>query len=124
VLINSSRALNRAHCFKGADLNLKGADLNLQARFFEKGVRPGPGDQFLFANYPAGAFNQGRKDVEGAAAEPHRVVVLEQAPERGGRGRTRGCFRPPPLPADQSHPSSNLARFAGLYWRRRHMWLK
>jgi hypothetical protein len=56
-------------------------------------LRPSPTYQFLFADYLAGAFDQSSQDVEGAAAEPHRLVALEQEtllckePERAKRDR-------------------------------------
>ena len=60
----------------------QGADLNLQIRFFDEGLRPDAGDQFLLADHLAGAFDQSGQNVEGAAAEPHRLVALEQEPLR------------------------------------------
>ena len=60
----------------------QGAHLNLQVRFFDERLRPGSGDQFLLADHLAGAFDQGGQDVKGAAAEPHRLVALEQEPLR------------------------------------------
>ena len=60
----------------------QGADLNLEICFFNVGLRPGPGDQFLFADHLAGAFDQSGQDVKGAAAQPHRLVALEQKPLR------------------------------------------
>jgi hypothetical protein len=54
------------------------ADLNPQIRFLDERLRPSPSYQFLFADYLAAAFDQSSQDVEGAAAEPHRPVVLEQ----------------------------------------------
>jgi hypothetical protein len=39
---------------------------------------PGSGYQLILANYLAGAFHQGAQDVKGAAAEPHRLVALQQ----------------------------------------------
>src|SRR6266481_1742213 len=56
------------------------AHLNLEIRFFDVRFRPGSRDQFLSANYLAGALDQSRQNVEGAAAEPHRLVALEQKP--------------------------------------------
>src|SRR5689334_25437160 len=60
----------------------QGADLDLQVRFFDERSRPGSGYQLLLADHLAGAFDQGGQDVEGAAAEPHRLVALEQEPPR------------------------------------------
>src|SRR5882724_11774404 len=54
------------------------ADLNLQIRFFDEGLRPGSGDELLLADHLAGALDQRGQDVEGAAAEPHRLVAFEQ----------------------------------------------
>ncbi len=56
----------------------QGAHLNLEIRFFDERPRPGSGDQLLFADHLTGAFDQSGQDVEGAAAEPHRPVALEQ----------------------------------------------
>ena len=58
------------------------ADLDLQVCFFDEGFRPGSGDQLLLADHLAGALDQSGQDVEGAAAEPHRLVALEQEPLR------------------------------------------
>ena len=58
------------------------ADLNLQIRFFDEGLRPGSGDQFLLADHLAGAFDQSGQNVKSAAAEPHRLIALEQEPPR------------------------------------------
>jgi hypothetical protein len=69
------------------------ADLHLQIAFLDERLRPGPTYQFLFAHHLAGAFDQSSQDVEGAAAEPHRLVALEQEtllceePERAKRDR-------------------------------------
>jgi hypothetical protein len=69
------------------------ADLNLQIRFLDERLRPSPSYQFFFADHLAGAFDQSSQDVEGAAAEPHRLVALEQEtllckePERAKRDR-------------------------------------
>jgi hypothetical protein len=60
----------------------QGAHLDLQVRFFDERLRPGPRDQLLFADHLAGAFDQSSQDVKGAAAEPHRLVTLEQEPLR------------------------------------------
>jgi hypothetical protein len=56
------------------------ADLNLQIRFLDERLRPGSGDQFLLADHLARVFDQNREDIEGAAAEPHRLIALEQEP--------------------------------------------
>jgi hypothetical protein len=45
-------------------------------------LRPGSGYQFLFADHLAGAVDERGQDVKGAAAEPHRLVALEQQPLR------------------------------------------
>jgi hypothetical protein len=58
------------------------AHLNLEIRFFDVRFRPGSGDQLLFADHLAGAFDQSSQNVKGAAAEPHRLVALEQEPLR------------------------------------------
>src|SRR6266478_7159307 len=58
------------------------AHLNLEIRFFDVRFRPGSRDQFVLADNLAGAFDQSRQNVEGAAAEPHRLVALEQKPLR------------------------------------------
>src|SRR6185312_16607353 len=69
------------------------ADLNLQIRFLDERLRPSPTYQLLFADYLPAAFDQGSQDVEGAAAEPHRLVAVEQEtllckePERAKRDR-------------------------------------
>ena len=60
----------------------QGADLDLQIRFFDERFRPGSGYQLVLADHLAGAFDQSGQDVEGAAAEPHRLVALEQQPLR------------------------------------------
>jgi hypothetical protein len=60
----------------------QGADLNLEIRLFDVRSRPSPRDQLLFANYLAGALDQSLQNVKGAAAEPHRLVALEQEPLR------------------------------------------
>jgi hypothetical protein len=54
------------------------AHLDLEVCFFNERLRPGPGDQLLLADHLTGAFDQSGQDVEGAAAEPHRPVALEQ----------------------------------------------
>jgi len=59
------------------------ADLNLQIRFLDECLRPGSGYQFLFADHFARALDQSREDIKGAAAEPHRLVALEQKPPLG-----------------------------------------
>src|SRR5882672_8297743 len=56
------------------------ADLNLQIRFLDERLRPSPTYQFLFADYLASAFDQSSEDVKSAAAEPHRLVAVEQEP--------------------------------------------
>jgi hypothetical protein len=67
--------------------------LDLQIGFLNEGSRPGAGDQLFLANHFAGAFDQGRQDLEGAAAQPHRLIPLEQQslrcqePERPKRNR-------------------------------------
>src|SRR4030095_8494154 len=53
----------------------QGAHLNLQVRFFDERLRPGSGDQLLFADHLAGAFDQSGQNVKGAAAEPHRLLL-------------------------------------------------
>jgi len=60
----------------------QGAHLNLQVRFFDECLRPGFGDQLLFADHLAGAFDQRGQNVKSAAAHPHRLVALEQEPLR------------------------------------------
>ncbi len=60
----------------------QGAHLNLEVRFFDVRLRPGSRDQLLLADHLAGALDQSGQDVEGAAAEPHRLVALEQKPLR------------------------------------------
>src|SRR5260370_33205280 len=60
----------------------QGAHLNLQVRLFDERLRPGSGDQLLLADHLAGAFDQSSQNVKGAAAEPHRLVALEQEPPR------------------------------------------
>src|SRR5207245_4200510 len=61
-----------------AESAAQSADLNLQIRILDERFRPGSGYQFLLTDHLAGAFDQGGQDVEGAAAEPHRRVALEQ----------------------------------------------
>src|SRR6478672_563819 len=56
------------------------AHLNLQVRFFDVCSRPDSGDQLLLADYLSGTLDQGGKNVEGAAAEPHLFVALKQKP--------------------------------------------
>src|SRR5258708_3689880 len=58
------------------------AHLNLEIRFFDVRFRPGPRDQFLFADHLASACDQSGQDVKGAAAESHRLTALEQEPLR------------------------------------------
>ena len=58
----------------------QGADLNLQVRLFDECLRPGASDQFVLADHLTGALDQKGENVEGAAAEPHRPVALEQKP--------------------------------------------
>jgi hypothetical protein len=58
------------------------AHLDLEIRFFDVRFRPGSGDQLLLADHFAGAFDQSGQNVEGAAAEPHRLVALDQEPLR------------------------------------------
>jgi len=41
-------------------------------------LRPGARNQFFLADHLAGAFDQSRQNVKGAAAEPHRRVALQQ----------------------------------------------
>src|SRR6266446_6689778 len=65
-----------------AEGTAQSAHLNLEIRFFDVRFRPGPRDQFLFADHLAGALDQSRQNVKGAAAEPHRLVALEQKPLR------------------------------------------
>src|SRR6185295_937870 len=65
-----------------AEGTAQSADLNLQIRVLDERFRPGSGDQFLLADHLAGAFDQSGQDVEGAAAEPHRLVALKQEPLR------------------------------------------
>jgi hypothetical protein len=60
----------------------QGTDLYLQVRFFDKGLWPGSGDQFLFADYLAGALDERGQDVESTTPEPHRPAALEQEPLR------------------------------------------
>src|SRR6185369_5378127 len=60
----------------------QGAYLNLEIRVFDVRFRPGPRDQFLFADHLSRAFDQAGQDVKGAAAEPHRLIALEQEPLR------------------------------------------
>jgi hypothetical protein len=77
-----------------AEGTAQSADLNLQIRFFHERSWPGSGDQLFLADHLAGMFDQSGQDVEGAAAEPHRLVALEQKPlrcneaERAKRDRT------------------------------------
>ena len=54
------------------------ADLDLQIRFFHVRCWLGSGDQLLLADHLVGAFDQSGQDVEGATAEPHWFVALEQ----------------------------------------------
>src|SRR5260370_5471470 len=65
-----------------AEGGAQGAHLNLQVRLFDERLRPGSGDQLLLADHLAGAFDQSSQNVKGAAAEPHRLVALEQEPLR------------------------------------------
>jgi hypothetical protein len=58
------------------------ADLNLQVRFLDKRPRPGSGDELLLADHFARVFDQNRQDIEGAAAEPYRLIAFEQKPLR------------------------------------------
>ena len=58
------------------------AHLNLEIRFFDVRFRPGSRYQFVLANHLAGAFDQSRQNVKGAAAEPHWPVALKQEPLR------------------------------------------
>ncbi len=65
-----------------AECATQSADLNLQIRIFDEHFRPDPGYQILLTDHLAGALDQGSEDVKGAAAEPHRVIALEQEPLR------------------------------------------
>ncbi|HEY1941205.1 MAG TPA: hypothetical protein VGH40_03695 [Roseiarcus sp.] len=58
------------------------ADLNLQIRFLDERLRPGSGYQLLLADHFASMFEQNREDIERAAAEPYRLIALEQKPLR------------------------------------------
>jgi hypothetical protein len=49
-----------------AESAAQGTDLYLQVRFFDKSLWPGSGDQFLFADYLAGALDERGQDVESA----------------------------------------------------------
>ncbi len=79
--------------------------LNLQVRLFDECLRPRLGHQLLLGHDLAGAVDQGGQDVEGAAAEPHWLVALEQETlccdeaERAERDRVAvqggGCRRHP-----------------------------
>src|SRR5882672_11488170 len=81
------------------------AYLNLQVRVFDECLRPRAGHQLLLGHDRARAVDKGGQDVEGAAAQPHRPVALEQEPlrskepERTKRDRVPvqggGCRRHP-----------------------------
>ena len=83
------------------------ADLNLQIRFFDERLRPGSGDQLLLADHLAGAFDQSGQDVEGAAAEPHWLVALEQEPLR--------CKEPERAKRDRVSVHGGYAGFTYFY---------
>src|SRR5579872_1215390 len=65
-----------------AESATQSTNLDLQIRIFDEGFRPDSGYQFLLTDHLAGALDQSGEDVKGAAAEPHRVVALEQKPLR------------------------------------------
>jgi hypothetical protein len=58
------------------------ADLNLQICLFDERFRPGSGYQLLLADRFASPLDECGKNVKGSAAEPHRLVALEQEPLR------------------------------------------
>jgi len=60
----------------------QGADLELQIGFFDKGFWPGSGHQFRLPDNLARSLDQSGQDVEGAPAQPHRPLALEQEPLR------------------------------------------
>ncbi len=65
-----------------AEGSAQSVDLNVQIRFFDERFPPDLGYQFLLADHLAGASDESGQDVKGAAAEPHRLVALEQEPLR------------------------------------------
>jgi hypothetical protein len=85
------------------------AHLDLEIRLFDVRFRPGPRDQFLFADHLAGALDQSRQNVKGAAAEPDRLIALEQKslhckePKRSERNRVsvHGGVKPFAIPGDR-----------------------
>ena len=58
----------------------QGMYLDLEVRFFDEGLRPGMGDQFVLADHFAGAFHKGGQYIEGAASEADRLAALKQEP--------------------------------------------
>ncbi len=44
----------------------------------DEGAGPDPGDEIILADQLAGVLDQGDEDVEGAAAEPDRLVALQE----------------------------------------------
>src|SRR5277367_1016623 len=82
-------------------------DLYLQVGFFDERLRPGSGDQLLLADDLAGTFDQCRQDVEGAAAEPHWLVALQQQP--------LSCKEPIWAKRDRSCVHGAAPRFSLLY---------
>jgi len=104
------------------------AYLNLQVRVFDECLRPRAGHQLLLGHNLAGALDQSRQDVKGAAAEPHRLVALEQEPLRcqepvrakrdrvpvqGGGCRRHPFFYPIFLDCGQRNDRRRLVRCRG-----------
>jgi len=72
---------------------VQGAHLDLQIRFLDERLRPSSGQQLVLANHLTGAFDKSGQNIEGATAEPYRLVALKQdplcrkEPERAKRDR-------------------------------------
>src|SRR5882672_3276584 len=60
----------------------QGADLNLQVRLFDERLWPRASHQLFLADHFAATLDQSDENVEGAIAEPHRIVALQQQPLR------------------------------------------
>jgi hypothetical protein len=65
-----------------AEGTTQSVDLDLQIRFFDERRWPGSGNQFLLADHLARTFDQSGQDIEGAAAQSHWLVAVQQEPPR------------------------------------------
>jgi hypothetical protein len=67
------------------------ADLDLQIGLFDERLRPRSGNQLLLGDNLTRALDKSRQDIEGPAAEPHRLIAFKEKalrckqPERAKR---------------------------------------